>query len=76
MKKKVIEAHVFKYIYYKEGDREVVVEYDAHETTMHATHREDINSILEYGYGVDDDRLPSPENKSNSRSDTDQAVYK
>ena len=54
---------MFKYIYYKEGDREVVVEYDAHETTMHATHREDINSILEYGYGVDDDRLPSPENK-------------
>ena len=32
------EAHVFEYIKYKKSDREVAVEYNAHDTTMEVLH--------------------------------------
>ena len=41
---------------------EVAVESDACETPIYATTREDIHALLADGYGVDDDRLPAPDN--------------
>ena len=50
--------------------------YDACETHMHATTREDIHVLLEYYYEVYDDRLKSPKNKSSEAEDTKQPLYK
>ena len=55
---------------------EVAVESDSHDNPIHATTREDKNALLEDGYEVDDDRLPSPKNKPSATGDTDQPVYK
>ena len=44
---------------------------DARETTINETTQEDINDILDSGGEVDDDRLPSPENKPNPTGDTE-----
>ena len=54
-----IETHVFEDSEEKEEGGEVAVKYDAIETPIHATTREDINDLLADGYEVDDDRLPA-----------------
>ena len=38
--------------------------------------REVINYLLDDDYEFDDDRIPSPENKTITTGDTDQPVYK
>ena len=39
------------------------VKSDARDIPIRATTREDINALLEYGYEVNDDRLPTPQKK-------------
>ena len=41
----------------------MVVESNARENPINATTSEDINYLLKYGYEVDNDRIPDPENK-------------
>ena len=71
-----IEAHSFKDSEEKEERGGVAEEYDACDTPIHATTVEDINSLLAYGYKVDNDRLPAPENTPSNTGKTDQLVYK
>ena len=52
------------------------VKSDSCETSINATTKEDINSLLGGWYEVDNYRLPSPKNKPSARGDTDQPVYK
>ena len=61
--REVSEAHVVKDSEEKYEGGEVAVEFDASETPIHATTREDINDILADGYKVDDDRFLALENK-------------
>ena len=46
-----------------------------HETHINASNQEDINALTEDGYEDNDDKLPSPENKSRARGDTKWPVY-
>ena len=71
-----IEVNVFKYIADKEYEREVEVDYNDHGKTINATTQEYINAFMEYGYEVNNDRLPTLENKPSARGDTYQPVYK
>ena len=43
---------------------------------LHETTPENINSLLEDGYEVYDDRLPATENKPRNTEKNDQLVYK
>ena len=53
----------------------VAVEYDALETHIHEPTQEDINALLEYGYKVDDDGHPDPDNKQiNTEKETNQYI--
>ena len=70
------EAHAFKDREEKEEGGEVAVESDARETPINATTREDINALLAYGYAVNDDRIPVPENTPSNTGKTEQPVYK
>ena len=60
----------------KYDKREVIVQYDAPVPFMHLKPREYINALLEYGYEVNNNNFPSPENKPRARGDTDQPVQK
>ena len=46
------------------------------DNTVHSITWEDINTLLEYGYEVYNDILPSPDNKPSARRDTDRNIYK
>ena len=52
------------------------VKSNAHETSIRVSNLEDINALLEYGYEVDDDKLPAHENKTITTGKTYQTVYK
>ena len=68
----VIETHSFE----DSGDKEERgLESDKRETPIHETNRQNLNDILSYGYEVDYDRLPYPENKPIPTGNTDQPVY-
>ena len=54
----------------------MLAESNASETLIHATTWEDINSLLEDGYKVDNYRLPSQKNKPSAIVGTDQPLYK
>ena len=69
------EVHAFKDSEEKEERGEVAVEYDSCDTPIHATTVEDINDLLAYGYKVDNDRLPAPENTPSNTGKMDQPVY-
>ena len=60
----------------KEGDREVVVDYNDSETSMHAIFQEDVNTLLVDRYEVENDGLPASNNIPSARGDTDRPVYK
>ena len=44
-----------------EGRGYVAVKYDAHDTPIHETNREDINNLLEDAHKINDDILPDTE---------------
>ena len=52
------------------------VKSEAHETPIHEITQEDINTLLSYGYKVNDDRLPVPKNKPSYTGKTDQPLCK
>ena len=54
---------MFKDSQEKENRGEVAIISNACETTIHENNQEGINDLLDEGYCVDDDRLPSNENK-------------
>ena len=56
--------------------KDAKIDYDQCGNIMYETTQGDINSLLEYRYGVQHDRLPSPENKPSARGDTDKPIYK
>ena len=70
------EAHTFEDSEDKGERGGGAVKSDAREAPIHATNWEDINSLLAYGYEVDDDRLPAPENTPNNTGKTDKLLYK
>ena len=53
-----------------------LVKSDSLETPIHATTRNNINSLLADGYKVDDDILIAPKNKPINTGYTDRPVYK
>ena len=55
---------------------EVVVKYDARETTINANTQYELNALLADGYDVNDDRLPAPENTPSNTGKNNQPVYK